>query len=126
MGRFYWPESTYKVLGSLSKRVFETRTSTGSEPFSLLTCLHSTTFILLSIFSPLEMISIKIWETALSWDLKRSLPVGVCVLKTRALKLPINITCTRSGLRKQTAGSLSNDNGDGNENVISKYKFALF
>ena len=23
-------------------------------------------------------------------------------------------------------GSLSNDNGDGNENVISKYKFALF
>ena len=25
-----------------------------------------------------------------------------------------------------TIGSLSNDNGDGNENVISKYKFALF
>ena len=26
----------------------------------------------------------------------------------------------------QILGSLSNDNGDGNENVISKYKFALF
>ena len=44
-------------------RVFETRTATGSEPFSLLTCFHSTTFILLGIFSPLEMISIKIKET---------------------------------------------------------------
>ena len=53
-------------LGSLSTRVFEKRTATGSEPFSLLTCLHSTKFILLSIFSPLEMISVKIWETPLS------------------------------------------------------------
>ena len=36
-------------LGSLSTRVFETRTVTGSELFSLLTCLHTTTFTLLSI-----------------------------------------------------------------------------
>ena len=28
--------------------------------------------------------------------------------------------------RDEILGSLSNDNGDGNENVISKYKFALF
>ena len=40
-------------------RVFETRTATGSELFSFLTCLHTTTFTLPSIFSPLEMISIK-------------------------------------------------------------------
>ena len=41
-----------------------------------------------SIFSPLEMISIKIWETPLSWNTKCSLPVAVCVSKTRVLKLP--------------------------------------
>ena len=49
-------------LGSLSTRVFETRTATGSELFSLLTCLHTTTLTLPSIFSPLEMISIKMFH----------------------------------------------------------------
>ena len=47
-------------LGSLSTRVFETRTATGSELFSLLTCPHTTTFTLLSIFSPLETSNIQI------------------------------------------------------------------
>ena len=46
--------------GSLSTHVFETRTVTGSELFSLLTRPHTTTFMLLSIFSLLEMSSIKI------------------------------------------------------------------
>ena len=45
------------LRGSLSTRVFETRTVTRSELFSLLTCIHTTTFTLLSIFSPLEMSS---------------------------------------------------------------------
>ena len=72
------------VLGSLS--VFETRTATGSELFSLLTCFHSTTFTLLSIFSPLEMISTKTWETPLSWHAKCSLPVAVRISKTPVLK----------------------------------------
>ena len=67
---------------------FKTRTATGSELFSLLTCLHTTTFTLPSIFSPLEMISIKMWETPLSCHAKRSLPVAVRVSKTRVLKLP--------------------------------------
>ena len=53
------------LLGSLSARVFETWTATGSELFSLLTCLYTITFTLLSIFSPFEMISVKIWETPL-------------------------------------------------------------
>ena len=35
-----------KPLGSISTRVFETRTATGSELFSLLTCLHTTKFAL--------------------------------------------------------------------------------
>ena len=52
-------------VGSLSTRVFETwpRRATGSELISVLTCLHTTTFTLQSLFSPLEMSSIKIWET---------------------------------------------------------------
>ena len=53
----------------LSMRVFETRRANGSALFSLLTCLHTTTFTLLSTFSPLGMISIKslkIWKTPLS------------------------------------------------------------
>ena len=44
-------------------RVLETSTATGSELFSLFTWPHTTTFTLLSIFSPLEMSSIKIWKT---------------------------------------------------------------
>ena len=76
------------LLGSLSTRVFETRTATGSELFSLLTCPNTTTFTLLSIFSPLEMNSIKIWETIRSKNANCSLPVAVRVSKTRVLKLP--------------------------------------
>ena len=49
--------------GSLSTCAFETQTATGREVFSLLTWPHTTTFTLLSIFAPLEMSSIKVWET---------------------------------------------------------------
>ena len=77
-----------ELVWSLSTRVFETRTATGSELFSLLTCLYTTTFTWLSILSPLEMIRIKIWETPLSCHAKCSLPVAVRVSKTRVLKLP--------------------------------------
>ena len=56
---------------------FETRAATVSELFSRLTCLHTTTFTLLSIFSPLEMIGIQIWQTPLSWQAECSLPVAV-------------------------------------------------
>ena len=75
-------------IGSLSTRVFETRTATGSELFSLLTCPHTTTFTLLRIFSPLEVNSIKIWETIRSKNANCSLPVAVRVSKTRVLKFP--------------------------------------
>ena len=76
------------LLGSLSTHVSETRTATGSELFSLLTCPHTTTFTLLSIFSPLEMSSIKSWEITQSKHAKCYLPVAVRVSKTRVLKLP--------------------------------------
>ena len=90
------PSSCLRAVGlsasaSLRTRVFETRTATGSELFSLLTCLHTTIFTLLSIFSQLEMISIKIWVTPLPWHVKFSLLVAVRVSKTCVLKLPINL-----------------------------------
>ena len=75
-------------IGSLSTRVFEMRTVTGSEQFSLLTCPHTTTFTLLSIFSPLETSSIKIWETIQSQHEKYSLQVAVRVSNMPLLKLP--------------------------------------
>ena len=71
-----------RPVGRLCMRFFETRTATGRQPFPLLTCRHT-------MFSPLEMISIKIWETQLSWHAKCSLLVAAHVLKTRVLKLPI-------------------------------------
>ena len=94
------------LIGSLSMHVFETRTATGSERFSLLTCLHTTAFALPSIFSPLEMLGIKIWKTPLSWHAKCPLPVVVRVSKTCMLKLPNNYT--RSGCRglKSRSGNL--------------------
>ena len=85
-------------IGSLSTRVFETRTATGSELFSLLTCLHPTAFALPSIFSPLEMLGIKIWETPLSWHARCPLPVDVRLSKTCVLKLPNYSSITHNDL----------------------------
>ena len=86
---FFNTRARRSTLGSLSTRVFETRTATGSELFSLLSCLHTTAFALPSIFSSSEMRGIKIWETPLSRHAKCPLPVVVRVLKTCVLKLPI-------------------------------------
>ena len=57
----YGPLISSKYLGCLSTRVFETRTVTESELISLLTYPLTTTFTLLSIFSPLKVSSRKIW-----------------------------------------------------------------
>ena len=77
-------------LRSLSTRDFETRTATGSYLFSLLTCPLTTTFTLLSIFSPLEMSRIKIWVTIGFKHAKCSLPVAVRVARTRVLNALIS------------------------------------
>ena len=79
----------FVVIWSLSTRVFEVRTANGDELFSLLAGSHTTTFTLLSIFSPSAIGSIKSWETIRSWHAKCSLPVAVRVSKTRVFKLPI-------------------------------------
>ena len=57
--------------------VFEAWMATRSELFSLLTCSHTSTFTLLSTFSPLEIVRVKIWETIQSWHLKCYLLVAV-------------------------------------------------
>ena len=82
------PYLPYVIIRSLSPRDFETRTANASEQFSLITCLHTTTFTLQSTFSSLAMISMKVWETPLSWHAKCPLPVAVFVSKTRVLKPP--------------------------------------
>ena len=43
------------LLGSLSKGVFERRTATGNETFSLFTRLGVTTFVILSVFTLIEI-----------------------------------------------------------------------
>ena len=70
--------------------VFETWTATGSELFSLLTCHHTTTFTLLSIYSPLEMI---VSKSGRQYDpsppnVLFRLPSASQFSKTRVLKLP--------------------------------------
>ena len=45
-------------------------------------CLHTTTFIFLSLFSLVETIRLKIWERPMSWPAKCSLPVAVRGSKT--------------------------------------------
>ena len=58
--------SILQLLGSLSTRDFEPRTASGSALFPLINRLGTITFTLLSTFSPLGMISIKMRETPLS------------------------------------------------------------
>ena len=87
--------SALKLIGSLSTHDFETRTASGSELFALITRLHTITFTMLSTFSRLWMLSIKIWETPLSWHTECSLPVAVRVSKTRVLKFPNYCHITR-------------------------------
>jgi len=76
-------------LGSLSKDVFEGRTSTGSEPFSLFICLDANKFVLLSFFSLMKRIYPRVSNKPLPNNAKGPLPVDVCRSTTLLLKLPI-------------------------------------
>ena len=77
-------------IGNLSKNVFEPRTSTGSEAFSLLICLDANKFVLLSFFSLIKTIYQRVSTEPLPNDAKSPLPVEVRPSKTLLLKLPIN------------------------------------
>ena len=83
------------LIGSLSSDVFERRTSAGSEVFSLLTCLDDIKFVLLSFFTVIEAIWLKICAKPPSKNEKRPLPVDVRRSKTLLLKLPNE--CSRTG-----------------------------
>ena len=57
---FFWDNLGRKdIIRSLSSDVFEPRTSTGSEPFSILNCLDATKFVLLRVFTLIETICAK-------------------------------------------------------------------
>ena len=76
------------LIESLSNSVFERRTSTGSEVFSLTICLDAKKFVLISFFSLIRTIYLRVSTKPPSNDAKRPLPVDVCRSKTLLLKLP--------------------------------------
>ena len=82
-------EPSVIFIGSLSKDVFEGRTSTGSEPFSLFICLDANKFVLLSFFSLIKRIYPRVSNKPLPNDAKGPLPVDVRRSTTLLLKLPI-------------------------------------
>ena len=88
---FLFKKNTFQVefwpIGSLSKDVFERRTSTGSEAFFSFICLDSNKFVLLSFFSLIKTICPRVWTNPLPNDAKSPLPVDVRRSKTLLLKL---------------------------------------
>ena len=86
-------QQSNKFIGSLSKDVFERRTSTGSEVFSLFICLDTTKFVLLSFFSPITTIYPRVSTKPQPNAAKSPLPVDVRRSKTLLLKL-LNISET--------------------------------
>ena len=78
------------LIGSLSSDVFERRMSTGSEVFSLLTCLDDIKFVFLSFFTVIEAIWLKICAKPPSKNEKGPLSVDVRCSRTLLLKLPIS------------------------------------
>lgn len=84
-------------LGSLlAHDVFEARTATRSELFDL-TCLHITTHnILVTIFSLVKTISLKIWKRPLCWNAKcYQLPISIHGSQKKKLPLLKSSIVTR-------------------------------
>ena len=84
------------TIGSLSGDVFERRTSTGSEPFSLLICLDATKFVFLSVFTLKETICPRICSKSRPISAKTPLPVDVRRSKTSLLKLCCGVGIVQS------------------------------
>ena len=93
----------------LTKGVFERRTPTGKETFSLLIRLEATTFGTLSVSTLLETIWRKVWAKPLLSNAKSPLPVDVRRSKTSFFKLTFNTL--RGGLffRGGGGGGLSSN-----------------
>ena len=88
-------------IGTLSKDVFEQRTSTGSEAFSLFICLDANKLVLLSFFSLLKTIYPRVSSKPLPNDAKSPLPVDVRRSKTLLLKLPNMVKRERDGCARK-------------------------
>ena len=80
--------------------VFERRTSTGSDPFSLLISLDATIFVLPSVLILTETICPKICSKSRLKSAKSPFPVDVRRSKTSLLKLPNRRLPRRLGLHK--------------------------
>ena len=87
------------LIGTLSKDVFEPRTSTGSEAFSLFICLDANKLVLLSFFSLLKTIYLRVSTKPFPSDAKSPLPVDVRRSKTLLLKLPNLIPQTAQSIK---------------------------
>ena len=87
------------LIGTLSKDVFEPRTSTGSEAFSLFICLDANKLVLLSFFSLLKTIYPRVSTKSFPSDAKSPLPVDVRRSKTLLLKLPNLIPQTAQSIK---------------------------
>jgi len=61
-----------REMGNLRSDVFERRTSTGSEPFSLLVCLDATIFVTPSVLILIETICPKIGSKSPLKSVKKS------------------------------------------------------
>ena len=80
-----WIRSFVEVLGSLSKDVFERRTSTGSEAFFLFICLDANKFVFLTFFSLTKTSYPRVSTKPLPNDAKSPFPVDVRRSKTLLL-----------------------------------------
>ena len=78
------------IVGSLSKGVFDGRTSTGSEVVFILKHLYAPKFVFLSVLTIIETSCPKRWAKPLSKNEKRPLPVDVRRSKTSLLKFTID------------------------------------
>ena len=88
------PVMTRSEIGSLSKGVFERRTSTGGEVSFILKHLDAPKFVFLSVLAIIETSCPKRWAKPLSKNGKRPLPVDARRSKTSLLKF-INIARRR-------------------------------
>ena len=105
---FSWDNLGRKdIIGSFSSDVFQPRTSTASELFSILNCLDATKFVLLRVFILTEAICAKICLNITAQECKSLRPVNVPYSKTSQLKLPHNGTDGRTDERMG-----NNDNND--------------
>ena len=99
------------LIGNLSKDVFERRTSTGSEAFSLLICLDANKFVLLSFFSLIKTIYPRVSTDPFPNDAKSPFRVDVRRSKTLLLKFPnINLLpfcCPRCRRSRRCLSSLT-------------------